>query len=177
MAVHHPIALCPVHGLFPATAFAIENATVGLIDVATTCPHCGRTSEVIPGTYQAEMDRLNILVDPSISLLALGAIRKLAEQVKAGEIDVEEAKRKAEKIHPKAGRLFDIANRSDTAKSTLYSAIIAAAAVIAAAKISSSSSHTTVINPTTVIEHVITKTNEPPHLKIPRPTRPQKKRR
>lgn len=176
MAVHHPIALCPVHGLFPETGVAIENATVGLFNVETTCPHCGRAAEVIPGTYQAELSRLNILVDPSISLLALGAIRKLAELAKAGEIDIQEAKLKAEKIHPKAGRLFDIANWSDAAKATLYSAIIAATAVIAAAKISSPSSHTTIINPA-VIERVITRTNEPPHPKAPRPKLPQKKRR
>jgi hypothetical protein len=160
MAIHHPIALCPVHGLFPATAIALENATVGFVSCVTTCPQCGMTSEIIPGTYQARLDRLNLLLDPSISLLALGAIRKLAERAKAGEIDAQEAKREAEKIHPKAGSLFDIANWSDQAKATLYASLIAAVAVIAAARIASSPSQTMIISPT-VIERVVTKLNEP----------------
>ncbi|MDR6302558.1 hypothetical protein GGQ85_000234 [Nitrobacter vulgaris] len=169
MAIHHPIAICKFHGLFPVRTFALSpGSTVTVLRCGTDCPQCGGPCEILPGTYRAGLDRINLLIDPSISLLALGAIRKLAERVKAGEITVEKAKHEAEKIHPKAARLFDIANWSDTAKATLLGAIITAAASFAVAKIASSP--TININPT-VVERVLTKPNQP----APRPKRPQKK--
>ncbi len=188
MAVSHPIAFCTLHGLFPATAIAIApGASVGVLGCIITCPQCGTPSEIIPGTYlahtnQAGVDRINLLIDPSISLPALGAIRKLAERAQAGEISAEQAKREAEKIHPKAGKLFDIANWSDQAKATLYASVIGAVAIIAAARIASPPSQTTVIHPV-VAERVVAKPdalplrpNAPKHGKAPQPKRHPKKR-
>jgi hypothetical protein len=121
--------------------------------ISTNCPVCQGPSEIIPGKYEVGSDRLNLLIDPSISPAALAAIKDLAEAVHAGRITPEEAKSAAEKIHPKAGKLFDVANWSDQAKATLYAAIIGAAAVLGAAKIASSSNQTVTISP--VIERVI----------------------
>lgn len=179
MAAAHPIALCPLHGLFPATAIDLGTPGSYTFDhCETNCPVCGSASEIIPGTYQPELDRINLLIDPSISLVALGAIRKLAERAKAGEISDREAKREAEKIHAKAAKLFDIYNWSDQAKATLYASIIGAIAVIAAARIASSPSQTTVINPI-VMESVITNPAKTPRTlnrgKAPRPKRHQQK--
>ena len=81
-------------------------------------------AEIIAGTYVAEADRINLLIDPRIWLRALGVIRKLAERAGAGEISIQDAKREAEEIYPKAGSFFDVANWSDQAKATLYASII-----------------------------------------------------
>jgi hypothetical protein len=149
----HPIAFCPAHGFFPALAFGFRG-TATLIESATNCPICQGTSEIISGQYEeVAAARLNLLIDPSISPAALSALRDLAEAVRAGRISAEEAKRTAEKIHPKAGKLFDVANWSDQAKATLYAALIGATAVLGAAKIASSPNQTVTINP--VIERVI----------------------
>lgn len=114
----------------------MESGAVGeFINCVHSCPICGGDSEIIPGRYEAKVDRLNILIDPSISPAALLAIRNLALAVSLGHISPAEAKKEAEKIHPKAGKLFDVANWSDQAKATLYAAIIGATAVITAARI------------------------------------------
>jgi hypothetical protein len=87
------------------------GATLNILGCVQARPQCGTQSEIFPGTYKAGFDgNLNVLIDPSISLKALGAIRKLAERAKAGEISAQQAKREAEKIHLNAGKLFDIAN-------------------------------------------------------------------
>lgn len=181
-AVTHPIALCPSHGFFPATAIALgPGSTMGIYQSRMSCPQCGTPSEILPGMYRGGVDTINLLIDPSISLQALGALRKLAERAQAGKISVQEAKREAEKIHPKAAKLFDIVNWSDQAKATLYGAIIGAVALIAAARITSPASQTTAINPV-ALERVIQKSAKPPliaksHVKAPQPKQHPKKRR
>jgi hypothetical protein len=138
----HPAAFCVPHGVFPATLIRLESGAVGeFINCQHTCPVCGRDSEIIPGRYEAKSDRINVLIDPSISLSALVAIRNLALAVSLGRISPAEAKKEAEKIHPKAGKLFDVANWSDQAKATLFAAIIGATAVIGAARIATTSSN------------------------------------
>jgi hypothetical protein len=151
------------------------------------CPRCGRAMEVIPGRYEEGVaNQLNILIDPSISPEALEAIRRLAERAKAGKITPEEAKQEAEKISPKAGKLFDVANWSDQAKADLYAAIIKAtgaiiastAAVIVAAKMASSPAPSVTVNIQPVIERIETRketlrgttSHTPPgHLPKPKP--------
>ena len=136
-------------------------------------------SEIIPGIYDATQDDLNILLDPSISPEALGEIRRIAERLRQGEITVPQAKAEAEKISPKAGKLFDIANWPPQAKATLYAAIIGATAIIAAARMASSPDPTVIVQP--VIERVMqaekpslkndlksTSAITPPKVQIPR---------
>jgi hypothetical protein len=151
----HPLAFCSIHGVFPATAVGFApGATLTMINCSTNCPVCGTSSEILPGQYRSESDRLNVLLDPSISSAALAAIRKLALAVKEGRIDASEAKKEAEKIHPAAGKLFDVANWSDQAKATLFAAIIGATAVIGAARITSTANQPTK-PPYIVVEQVI----------------------
>lgn len=178
MPISHPIAFCKTHGFFPATAIALApGSKLNIQGCIQTCPQCGAPGEILSGVYQAGSDRLNVLLDPSISLQALGALRKLVERAQAGDITHDEAKKEAEKINPKVGRLFDVANWSDQARATLYAAIIGAVAYIAAAKITSSPTQTTVVNPTTVIEHFDPKPPKSPHVIRQRPTpRPKKHR-
>jgi hypothetical protein len=104
--------------------------------------------------YKGGVNTINLLLDPSVSLQALGALRKLAERAQTGEISVQDAKREAQRIHPKAGRLFDVADWPGQAKATLYGAIICAVGAVAAAKIATAPSQTTVINPS-AFERVI----------------------
>jgi hypothetical protein len=138
---YHPAAFCVLHGIFPAKLIRLDSGAVGeFIDCAHSCPICGRASEIIPGRYEAQSNRLNVLIDPSISPAALVAIRNLALAVSLGQVSPAEAKKEAEKIHPKAGKLFDVANWSDQAKATLYAAVIGAVAVVGAARIATNSS-------------------------------------
>jgi hypothetical protein len=153
--VFHPIAFCLVHGVFPAKLITMESGATGeFINCVHSCPVCGGDSEIIPGRYEAKADRLNLLIDSSISPSALTAIRNLALAVSVGRISAAEAKQEAEKIHPKAGKLFDVANWSDQAKATLYAAIIGATAVIGAARITATSNQTTKA-PDIIFEQII----------------------
>ncbi len=65
------------------------------------------------------------------------------------------------KISPEAGKIFDIANRSDQPKATLYAAIIGATALVFAARMSSSPNLTVNLQP--VVERIIE--GEKPDLK------------
>jgi hypothetical protein len=72
----------------------MESGAVGeFINCVHSCPICGGDSEIIPGRYEAKVDRLNILIDPSISPAALLAIRNLALAVSLGHISPAEAKK------------------------------------------------------------------------------------
>jgi hypothetical protein len=119
---------------------------VAILGIAQPCPKCGHPSQIIPGTYDATQDGLNVLIDPSISPDALAAIKHLALRLKNAEITPEQAKKEAEKISPKLGKLFDISGWSDQAKATLYAAVIAAATAVSVAKMTSTPKETTIIN-------------------------------
>src|SRR6185312_8458720 len=150
--IQHPAAFCPTHGIFPATAFAFApGVSLTILGMSTTCPTCGRISEILPGAYSAFKDRIDLLLDPSVSAEVLAALRTIVEAARDDKISAAEARGQAEKILPGAGKLFDI-NWSDQAKATLYAGIIGAIALIAAAKLSSSSQNVTV---QPVIERVI----------------------
>jgi hypothetical protein len=106
---HHPPAFCPVHGIVPATSIALgvgamQNTFIGC---SAPCPQCQRSIEVLPGTYDAHSDRLNFLLDPSISKEALQHLKSIAERAARKEITAEEAREQASKIGPKAGKLFE----------------------------------------------------------------------
>jgi hypothetical protein len=117
--------------------------------------------EIIPGVYDATADGLNVLIDPTISLEALGEIRRIIERLQQGDITVPEARAEAENISPKAGKLFDIPNWSDQAKATVLGAIIIAIATVEAARVASLPTQPVIVQP--VIERVIQETN--PRLK------------
>jgi hypothetical protein len=86
--VQHPLAFCPVHGVFAATAFALgPGSSSTFVGSKTDCPRCGGVSEIIPGRYEAEAERLNVLLDhSSISPEALAAIKELALKLQKGTI-------------------------------------------------------------------------------------------
>jgi hypothetical protein len=142
--LQHPLAFCRRDGFFPSMAFALaEGASVTIQGINTTCPKCGGASEILPGAYEAFGDRLQLLLDPSISHEALLALRPVVELLQRSAISLDEAKRRAEAVVPNGGRLFDIGSWSDQAKATFYAAIIGAIAVVVAAKLASA---TTQIN-------------------------------
>lgn len=178
-----PLAFCPTHGLFPAhgTIRFPPRGGITIINSATGCPWCGKRAEIIPGLYENDGDTLNILIDPSISPAALKIIQTLAQKVEAGEIGLDEAKAEAEKVAPKAGRLFDIRNWSDQAQATVLAAGIAAATalILRYAPAPSASPQVTNIYNQPVIERVIERTkdrfrysgiiHQPPPIPRPRP--------
>ena len=182
--IFHPLAFCSIHGVFPATVFAIgPHAQITFTNCVANCPVCNRTSEILSGTYKAGVDRINLLLDPGISKRALDELAAIARAARARQITTEEAKQAAEKVHPNAGRLFDVANWSDQAKVTLYAAIIGATAILGAAKMSSTG--TTNIRMQPVIERVVTRErldfrgssslSWPRNIPLPRP-KPTKRR-
>ena len=134
--MQHPIGYCSVHGFFRSEAVAIApgaNVIVGA-SVVTTCPapNCRQTAEMLPGHYESTLEnKLNFLVDPSISSEGLLKLREIAEALQRNDITAQEAKRQAATVAPKAVGLFDIGNWSERSKKELLIAIIAAAAVLA----------------------------------------------
>ena len=158
--MHFPMAFCPSHGIFQAVGtVAMENCVgVTITGCETQCPRCGRRAEIVPGEYSTVGPKLNLIVDPSISPEALSALRDIVIRLQKDEITPEEAKASAEKLSPKLGGLFDIANWDGQAKATLYAAIIGATALLASAKISSNEAPTINIQP--VVERVIERRTE-----------------
>lgn len=161
--VHHPIAFCPDHGFFAATAFAMANSTCSFTGCRTDCPTCGKMSEVLSGAYQARGQFFNLLLDPSISKEALAALRQIAEDAQANRITPEEAKRRATEVAPKAGRLFDIADWDGNAKANLYGSIIAAIGAVATAYVVAGGP-----KESTTIERVIERTIIQQHHTLPK---------
>ena len=141
--------------------------------IATNCPVCNGTSQIIDGLYETKADRLNVLLDPRISPEALAAIREIALKAQRGELTPAQAQRAAKKVHPKAARLFDIRHWPAQAQATLYSAITAAATALLIAK--TTPAPTIVIQPP-AIERVVPK-DDPlttssisrPKIPLPRP--------
>lgn len=153
---------------------------MSFVGTITVCPKCGKDCEVIPGSYDADKTRLNLLIDESVSSAALTAIKSLAEKVQANEITPQQARVEAEKIDKNAGKLFDVADWSDQAKATLYVGIITTVGLIVAAKLNSSPESVTNVYPkeTTTIEKVIEHGKDSSALtKYPIPTQRPKERR
>lgn len=122
--MQHPIAYCTQHGFFAATAFAFAaGARLTIRGCSTSCPICGTPSEIVPGAYSAELDSMNLLVDPSISKDALAALSKLLNRVEAGEISPAEAAVEAKKISSKLGGLFDPSTWSPEVKAGAIAAV------------------------------------------------------
>lgn len=148
---NHPAALCPTHGMFPATVIGMApGVNLTIAGVSTSCPICGQISEILPGAYRSLKDGIDLLLDPSISAHTLAALRSIVEAASKQTISINEAKRQAEKIMPGSSRLFN--GWSDQAKATLAAGILSAMAIIAAAKLSASTINVT-IQP--VIERIV----------------------
>jgi hypothetical protein len=122
--MQHPLAYCRQHGFFPASAFAFAvGAKVNISGCSTSCPKCGTPSEIVPGAYDASLQTINVLVDPSISNDALAALRKLINRVETGEITPAQATVEAKKISPKLGGMFDPSTWSPEVKAAAIAAI------------------------------------------------------
>ena len=131
---HHPPAFCRRCGLiFPALAIGLQNTSVTLKGNAMSCPRCGQMAEIIDGTYSAYKDRLDIVLDPSVSQAARDALLTLVKEVQANRLSLSEAKHRAKKINKRFGKLFDLSDWSGEAKATLFGSILMARATLAGA--------------------------------------------
>jgi hypothetical protein len=129
--VKFPPAYCHAHGIFAAvgTVAMSRGATkVTLSNCVTNCPKCGEQARILDGTYTAFEDRLHIILDPSLPKHVRAALLALVQKVTDNNLDLEQARAEAERISPKAGRLFDVANWSGEAKAALYGTCLIAAA-------------------------------------------------
>lgn len=144
---HHPIGYCPIHGFFPVSGFVLgDGADAVLQGVVTSCPRCGGVVDIVSGHYEVVGDRLNVLLDQSIPSAALDELRRIAEQLQRAEITPAEAKTRATAVAPKAAKLFDVANWSESSRAAVLVAIIGAIGVVAAARMGGSSTTVNVIN-------------------------------
>lgn len=73
----------------------------------TNCPQCGTMSEILPGRYEMDGDRMNVDFDSSISPAALSALRDLIKKLQRSEITPQEAVLQASGISPSLGRLVE----------------------------------------------------------------------
>ncbi len=129
-----PPAFCPEHGFFPSRAINLAGSRgITLSNMVDQCPMCGRKCEILPGTYDAIPNGFNLLMDPSVSIEALTAIKALAEKVQKQEITVVQAQQQAERIAPGTGKFFNVREWSDGAKATLYAGILTSATALAIA--------------------------------------------
>jgi hypothetical protein len=135
-SVHHPMAFCRKHGLFLATAFAIQDGTTNLTikHCTTGCPQRDASAEIIPGLYDVKDGKLTVKIDPSISLEAQAAIDNLADRAKAGTLTMAEAVLYGAVITTTGAITVAVIARGGTIKA----ASIQAAATIEAASLKSS---------------------------------------
>lgn len=151
----HPPGFCPIHGIFPVVSVGIQpgRKNIRLHDLGVDCPWCGQSCEVIPGVYDSSQSVLNILLDESISPEALSAIRGIAERLQRGELTLRNAKVEAERLSPKAARIFDFKDWSGRDTATACLSIIAIVTTLLTTKCNPAP--TTVVNIQPVIERVV----------------------
>ncbi len=129
-----PMAFCIAHGIFPARKIVMVSVTEVTLSGSVKCPQCGRRSELIGGSYSSEADRLNVLLDRSVSPDALRALLDIVELYRRGEITVEEAAHSASLINSLFASLFSgLADQ----KGAIIGALIGAIGTILATKYAS----------------------------------------
>lgn len=104
--LYSTVGCCPEHGIFPAGIEFPAGLKLQIKNLGAICPKCGVTAEMIPGDYDVINDRLNIVVDASISRATLEALGLIAERLRREEITLEEAEDYATKLSPKLRGLF-----------------------------------------------------------------------
>ena len=132
----HPLAFCPRHGLFEAKGirFGPNAKRAALLGLTYSCPLCRTASEVIPGEYSMYGDRLDVLVDPTISVDALVALRNIVLRLQRRELTAEEAEREASKAAQNFGGLLNFRTWPPEARAIVIAALIAAIGSIIAAR-------------------------------------------
>ena len=132
------------------------GASVTIENCVTNC-ECGRTCEILPGTYIAVRNQLRFLAASSISAEALKALRGIIEQLRDDTISTRAAEQQAEAIAPGGGRFvrfFEGLSNKD--RREICIALIGAVAAILVAKCSSptiNNENKIVVQPT--IERVV----------------------
>lgn len=171
----HPLAFCPNHGLFEARGirFGPNAKRAALLGLTYSCPLCRTASEAIPGEYSIYGDRLNVLVDPTISVDALIALRNIVVRLQRGELTAEEAEREATKAVQNFGGLLNFRTWPPEARAIVIAALIAAIGSIIAARSTAPDVTTVHIHPVT--ERISEAPKEPsrkrtrPRISKPRP--------
>ncbi|MFL5015099.1 MAG: hypothetical protein ACJ8EW_02705 [Rhizobium sp.] len=139
MVAQHPPAFCTKHGLFLATQMVLDQgSTASILWSETSCPACGASSEILPGFYQVLKDRLDVLIDSSITADALRALQDIALRLQRNEITTAQAVDEAVRISPKLRNIFRGLKQETVA--AVAAAIIAAVTAIYIAKTSNATS-------------------------------------
>jgi hypothetical protein len=155
---HHPPGYCKsCKLLFPVIGIVISNSIgVSLRGNRTRCLRCGeKNAEILDGTYNAIGDRLEIIFSSGVSPEARTALARLIAAVQGNEIALDDAKRQAEKISPKLGKIFDIENWSGEAKAAFFGSVLLSIATFAGAAATLAAPH---FAPPTIVQVV----NPPP---------------
>jgi hypothetical protein len=157
----HPLAFCPQHGLFEAKdiRFGQNAKRAVLLGLTYSCPLCRTASEVIPGEYSMYRDRLNVLIDPTISVDALIALRNIVVRLQRGELTAEEAEREATKVVQNFGDLLNFRTWPPEARAIVIAALIAAIGSIISAR--STPPDVTTLNIHPVTERISESPKEP----------------
>jgi hypothetical protein len=93
---------CPVHGLFSPKA-VINHSCIN-----HSCPKCGRPGEPVPSSFARLQDRLEVLLDPQLSVKALLSLRQLASAAQAELLTPEEVARGVAHLALPCGDLFTV---------------------------------------------------------------------
>jgi len=151
--IKHPLAFCIDHGFFHAQMIGLSGSRVGFRNIQVGCHvrGCGRACEFIPGEYDTTTEKLNVLIDPSISPEALAALKDIIEKVLDGKLAPELAEAAVRKIAPKAVGLFKNWTRAEVI--ALAAPLLAAITAIVIAKTTPPA--TTIVNVQPVIEIVV----------------------
>jgi hypothetical protein len=132
---HHPPAYCAsCNFLFPVTGLGVsDGSSISSVNNLANCPRCGRLVKVLDGTYAAVGDALNAVLSPDVSLEARAALMRLVVSVQEKRLGLDEAKRQAEQISPKLGKIFDISEWSGDARAAFLGSVMLTIATLAVA--------------------------------------------
>jgi hypothetical protein len=129
---NRPPAYCKDCGILFAAPIDLNNVRAVFHNSTTNCPQCQRSVPILDGTYNAYAGRFEMILDATISLEARMAVLRIVADVQENKIALPEAKKRAEKVDRRLGRLFDISHWSDEARAQFFGAILIAGATLGA---------------------------------------------
>jgi hypothetical protein len=170
----HSLAFCPYHGVFQARSIRSGSDTkrAALLGLTSACPRCRTASEIIPGDYSVYGERLNVLLDPTISLDALMALNTIVLRLQTGELTAELAEGEARAAAESFGGLLNFRTWPPGTRAMVIAALVTAVGSIIAAR----SAPRDVIHPVTEPVSAVPKKRSQKRAPSPKPRSKRKPR-
>ena len=107
--------VCPTHGRVPLDHLIGGGGTATFVNSEASCPYRGRTAKIPSGTYRIGDALMDAVRSREVSRDDVVAFRQIAQAVKNGNTNAEEAAAQAAEINSLFGHLLKWANENGVA--------------------------------------------------------------